>query len=237
MHKTRRETELFFSDLKRRLPANLDREVVICPSFPLLSLAVSHAEKRFGIGAQDVFWEKEGAYTGEVSPILLKDLHCQYVIIGHSERRHFFGESNKTVNKKVKASLTEDLRPIVCVGETLEEMDRGKTKSVVEAQVRQGLEGVDVGNGDRLVMAYEPVWAIGTGKADTKEQSNETMGLIRQVIAEIAGKPASEMVRILYGGSVKPENIAGFMSQPEIDGGLVGGASLRADSFAQIVQY
>jgi triosephosphate isomerase len=237
MHKTLREAKIFFEDLLGMLPLKLDCEVAIFPPFPLLHQAFQWASGRLALGAQDVFWEAEGAYTGEVSPVMLKDAGCSYVLVAHSERRRYFGESDTTANKKILSALEHGLKPILCVGETLEEMESRKTKDVVKRQVFEGLQNFRLSDASNLVLAYEPVWAIGTGKADTPEQSNQTIGFIRSLLSEMFGYHEAQKIRILYGGSVKPENIAPFMAQPEIDGALVGGASLSAESFSRIVQF
>ncbi|MBN1230435.1 MAG: triose-phosphate isomerase [Anaerolineales bacterium] len=188
------------------------------------------------LGAQNMNWEPQGAFTGEVSPIMVKEF-CEYILIGHSERRTYNGETDETVNKKVKAAQEYGLIPCVCVGETLEENQAGKTSEVVTRQVKEGLKDILLSSGTDLVVAYEPVWAIGTGLAATKEDAvNVIGGVIRPILAEMFGKEIAEGVRILYGGSVKPENAADFFSEIEIDGALVGGACLKADSFIAITE-
>jgi triosephosphate isomerase len=187
------------------------------------------------LGAQDLHWETQGAYTGEVSAAMLLDLGCRFVIVGHSERRAFFGETDVSVNRKTGAAIAAGLCPIVCVGETLEQRERGETEQIVRAQVERGLEGL--GHALReIVVAYEPVWAIGTGRTATAEQAQSAHGLIRETLAALGGAAAADTVRIQYGGSVKPGNAAELFSGPDVDGGLIGGASLDADSFAQIVR-
>lgn len=230
MHKTAKEAEQFFKEFVPDSTA----EVVVCPPFTLLQVVASLAKQKAGVGAQDVFWELEGAYTGEISPRMLLDLNCSYVLVGHSERRRYFHETDDMVNRKMLAALSAGLTPVMCVGETLEEMQEGRTQSVIEKQVKQGLAGAKITKGSRLVLAYEPVWAIGTGKADTPEQSNQTIGFVREILRDLFGDLSDE-TRILYGGSIKPENIRKFMEQPEIDGGLVGGASLDPKAFTRIV--
>jgi len=185
------------------------------------------------LGAQNVYFEEKGAYTGEISPLMLADL-CEFVIIGHSERRQYFNETGEIVNKKIQAALKVGLKPILCVGERLEENEAGRTEEVVAEQLRSALASVDYLNG--LIIAYEPVWAIGTGKAATGKQANETIGFIRRTISEKYGKEIAQDLRILYGGSVTADNAAEFINQPEIDGALVGGASLKADQFLSIVR-
>lgn len=212
--------------------ANVDK--VICP--PFISLAVVQdliQGSPIKLGAQNLYFAEKGAYTGEISPLMLADL-CQFVIIGHSERRQYFNETDEIVNKKIKAALKVSLKPILCVGERLAENEAGKTKDVVTRQLEASLAGIDNPGGG--VVAYEPVWAIGTGKAATGQQANETIGLIRRVISAQYGPKKANDWRILYGGSVTADNVAEFLHQPEIDGALVGGASLKADQFINIVR-
>jgi triosephosphate isomerase (TIM) len=211
-------------------------EVVICPPFTALAAAVEAAAGTcVAVGAQDCYWEKEGAFTGEVAVPMLADLGCSHCIVGHSERRQFFGETDATVDKKVAAVLAQGLSCIACVGETLAEREAGQTFAVLERQVRDGLTRHLTS--PRLVIAYEPVWAIGTGKTATPAQAQDAHAFIRGVVAQTATPAAAQAVRILYGGSVKPDNIAALMAQPDVDGGLVGGASLDAASFAKIVRF
>jgi triosephosphate isomerase len=211
-------------------------EVVICPPFTALSAAIEAAHGScVAIGAQDCYWEKEGAFTGEVAVPMLADLGCSHCIVGHSERRQFFGETDATVDQKVAAVLAQGLTCIACVGETLAERDAGQTFAVLERQVRNGLARHLTS--PRLVVAYEPVWAIGTGKTATPAQAQEAHAFIRGVVAQAANPAAAQAVRVLYGGSVKPDNVAALMAQPDVDGGLVGGASLDAASFAKIVRF
>ena len=220
-------------------------EKVICPPFPtLLSVKAMLEGTDIGLGAQNLFWEEKGAFTGEVSVTMVAEF-CKYVIIGHSERRAFFGETNDSVSRKVRASLLHSLIPIVCVGETLEEKEKNLTSSIVTKQLKEGLSGVneDLLNNSlstqnfSLVVAYEPVWAIGTGKAATPEGANDVIEtIIRPVIAELFGSDFAEAVRVLYGGSVKGDNAKTFFNQPGIDGALVGGASLKASEFISIVE-
>ena len=211
-------------------------DIGVAPPFvylPIVSAVIEGTPVK--LSAQDVFWEKEGAFTGEVSPYMLKDLGCTYCIVGHSERRIYFGETDEHVNKKVKALLEACITPIVCVGEKLEEREEGRVFEVVSQQVKGALNGVEVSSGEEIVIAYEPVWAIGTGKVATPEIAQEVHSYIRSLLKETIGDVA-EKVRILYGGSVKPDNIAGLMEQPDIDGALVGGASLKAESFCEIIK-
>ncbi|MCX7599317.1 MAG: triose-phosphate isomerase [Armatimonadetes bacterium] len=225
--------------------------IVLCPPFVSLTAVAEAIEgSNISLGAQDVFWATEGAYTGEVSPKMLTACGCQYVIVGHSERRGrfgtwpgdwprellgVFGDNDVTVNWKARSALAADLTPIVCVGETIEERKAGATDAVVREQVTAALAGMSAEEVACVVFAYEPVWAIGTGEVCDAEEANRVLGLIRQLLAERVGDRAATM-QILYGGSVKPDNIDGLMAQPEIDGGLVGGASLKADDFAALVE-
>jgi triosephosphate isomerase (TIM) len=209
-------------------------EKVVCPPFPfLVAVAAGLKGSSIKVGAQNMHWESHGAYTGEVSPPMLQGL-VEFVIIGHSERRGYFCETDQTVNKKVKAALAAGLRPILCVGETEREREEGKTNEVLLRQTRGALADVDLPAA--FAIAYEPVWAIGTGKAATGDMANQAIGLIRSEVTALFDSARGESLRILYGGSVTPENIAEFIGQPEIDGGLVGGACLKADSFAAIVE-
>jgi triosephosphate isomerase len=226
-------------DLVEALMDELDNvegaEVVLCPPFPwLLAVAEYLEETPILLGAQDCYWADEGAFTGEVSALMLKDL-AQYCIVGHSERRGLFGETDETVNKKVHALLGHGIRPICCVGERLEQREAGETDPFVTGQVRAAFAGVSVEDALNVVVAYEPIWAIGTGRAASAEEANRVLGLIRAEIASLYGAQTAEGIRIQYGGSVSGRNVAELMAQPEIDGALVGGASLRADEFAAIV--
>ena len=219
-------------DLVERLGAIRDCEVAICPPFTHLSAAREClAGSRLRLGAQNMYWEPKGAYTGEVSPQMLSSL-VDYVIVGHSERRSYFGETDADVNRKLRAAFAAGLAPIFCAGETGDERAAGQMKAVLTRQVREGLAGIEVL--PSLVVAYEPVWAIGTGVAAHGEQAQEAIALIRSLVRSAAGTVA-DSARILYGGSVTPENISEFMAEPDVDGGLVGGASLSAEAFARIV--
>ena len=242
MHYTHLEAIAVVQKLGYQLDSrDYDRcEVVVCPPFTALRSVqtVIEADRLpMGLGAQDVHWEDKGAYTGEVSPPMLAKLNVSYVIVGHSERREYFGETDETVNRKVKAVLSHALTPIMCVGETLEERESGNTAAKVSAQVKAGLDGLTGDQVAGLVIAYEPIWAIGTGRNATPEDADETIGTIRSMVAGLAGEAAAAAIRIQYGGSVKPGNIAALMAMPEIDGALVGGASLDPDDFAHIVRW
>ncbi|SNB45580.1 triose-phosphate isomerase [Geobacter sp. DSM 9736] len=213
-------------------------DVVVAPVFTVLATVRDLVQgTNIRLAAQDCFWEEEGAFTGEVSPKMLVDAGCSHVIIGHSERRQYFGDTDDTVNKKLKAALAADLIPLFCVGETLEEREADKTFEVIGRQLKKGLAGIHDDLVSRIVIAYEPVWAIGTGKTASNQQAQEVHAFIRSVLCETRSRTIAESTRILYGGSVKPENIRGLMSQTDIDGALVGGASLKAESFASIVNY
>ncbi len=213
------------------------RDIMIAPPFTALSAVASVlADTGVQLGAQDVHWEKEGAFTGEVSPGMLRDAGCAQVIVGHSERRQFFGETDATVNRKVRAVLEAGLSVIMCVGETLAEREAGRMPEVVERQVRGGLEGI-IPEPASFAVAYEPVWAIGTGRTATPAQAQEVHAAIRRLLDALLGHAAADSIRILYGGSVKPDNIGELMHEPDIDGALVGGASLKADSFAAIARF
>ena len=225
-------------ELVKTMLGELDRidnvEKVLCPPFvSLVTIKELITGSSIRLGAQNVFYEEKGAYTGEVSPLMLAGL-CDYAIIGHSERRQYFNETDDIVNRKISSVLKYSLKPILCIGERLEENEAGETKAVITRQVRTALAGID--SIDSLVIAYEPVWAIGTGRAATGEQANETISLIRHNISALYGDEVAQELRILYGGSVTAANIAEFTQQAEIDGALVGGASLKADDFLQIVQ-
>jgi triosephosphate isomerase len=238
MYKTPDQTRDFFRDF---LPAISDYnrdEVAVCPPFVCLPAAVDTAKgSNIAIGGQNLHWEKEGAYTGEISAAMLLAAGCTHVIIGHSERRQYFGETDDTVNLKLKTALEAGLIPIVCVGEVLEEREAGLTEDVLRRQCLRAFYGISGKKAEKLVVAYEPVWAIGTGKTATPELAAEAHVLIRGEAAKAFGDKMAESLRILYGGSVKPENAKALMSEEEIDGALVGGASLNATSFAAIVKY
>ena len=213
-------------------------EIVVAPVFTALSAVAAELQgSNIKVAAQNVYWEETGAFTGEVGPLMLKDAGCAYAIIGHSERRQFFGETDATVNKKLKAAIKAALTPIMCVGELIEEREAGTTMQVIEKQVKGGLSGLPSNDIAKLVIAYEPVWAIGTGKTASPAQAQEVHKAIRSLIAAFAGTQVAVNLRILYGGSVKPDNVNELMGQEDIDGALVGGASLKADSFAQIAKF
>ncbi|MDE0682749.1 MAG: triose-phosphate isomerase [Candidatus Poribacteria bacterium] len=213
-------------------------EIIVAPPFTALA-AVSDVitDSNIRLSAQDVYSEDSGAFTGEVSAPMLKDVGCDYVIIGHSERRQYFGETNESVNQKVKAALAHGLKPIICVGELLEEREAGRTEAVIEDHVTGGIASLAAAELLSCVIAYEPVWAIGTGKTATPDQAQEVHNFIRGLLAKLSSAEVASQIRIQYGGSVKPENASELMAQPDVDGALVGGASLEAESFAQIVKF
>lgn len=236
LNKTVKEAIELVTLLKRSLTDFTVVDVVVCPVFTALDpLAEVLMESGIGLGAQDVYWEEKGAFTGEVSASLLKDAGCQYVIVGHSERRQFFHETHETVNKKTQAVLKNDLVPIVCVGEMLAEREAGKTFKVLEEQLKGAFAGFTQDQMKNIILAYEPVWAIGTGKVATPAQAEEAHDFIRKEVAKGFGADVAGKIRIQYGGSVKPDNIKDLMRQPDIDGALVGGASLVAKDFIDIV--
>ena len=236
MHKTIAEALEFVNEVKDRV--NNDKvEAVICAPFTLLKdLKRATKGTNIKIGAQNMHFEEKGAFTGEISPLMLKELDMDYVVIGHSERRQYFNETDETVNKKVLKALEVGIDPILCVGETLEEREAGNTKDVCKVQVEKALENVFKEDLAKVVIAYEPVWAIGTGKTATSEDANDVIAYIREVVANLYGELANE-VRIQYGGSVKPSNVAEIMNQSDIDGALVGGASLEANDYVELVNF
>ena len=226
------------NDLKPLVAGTRGVEIIVAPVFTALSrVADELAGSGILLAAQDCYWEREGAFTGEVAPGMLKDAGCSHVIIGHSERRQYFGETDATVHNKVKAAINASLTAIVCVGETLAERETGKTFAVIETQLWGGLEGLVPEAFSKIVLAYEPVWAIGTGKTASDAQAQEVHAFIRGLMSRCFGLEVAAGMRILYGGSVKPDNVKGLMAQPDIDGALVGGASLDPTSFAGIVNF
>ena len=237
MNKTPGEAAVLVEELKP-LVADAKIEVVVCPPFvDLVAAAEGLKGSNIALGAQNMHWEEHGAFTGEIAPDMLKELGVTHVIIGHSERREYFAETDETVNKKVWSALAKGFTPIVCVGETLEQREKGITQKLVEGQTKALFAGVNEVEAKKVVIAYEPIWAIGTGKTATAEEANEVIGWIRDTVRGLYDMTVSEAVRIQYGGSMKPGNAAELMAQPEIDGGLIGGASLSAADFAAIVHY
>lgn len=238
MFKTEEEAVLFAEELAGRVKDVQDREILVCPPalyiYPLVHALV---DSSVFVGAQNVFWEDQGAFTGEMSAPMIRSTGARFAIIGHSERRQYFSETDETVNKRLLACIRAGITPVACVGETLAEREAGKTLSVISAQLKGGLKGVSASQAAHLVIAYEPVWAIGTGKTATPEMAQEVHSFIRAQLKELFGPEASGATRILYGGSVKPDNIDILMAQEDIDGALVGGASLEVASFERIIRY
>jgi triosephosphate isomerase (TIM) len=237
MHKTASEAKTFTEEVKGLVPDTDKVDSVICaPALFLENLVEQTKESKVAIGAQNMHFEESGAFTGEVSPVALADIGVEYVIIGHSERREMFNETDDSVNKKTLSAFKHNLTPIVCVGETLEQRENNETKDLVGAQVKQALTGLTEDQVKQTVIAYEPIWAIGTGKSSTAEDANEVCAHIRQVVASEFSQAAADSVRVQYGGSVKPNNIKEYMAQSDIDGALVGGASLEPQSFLQLLE-
>ena len=236
MNKTATETKKFAEELKTMLPKAKWCDVVVCVPFVNIPTAIrAFKDMRVAIGAENLFYEKSGAYTGEVSADMLKDLGVKYVIIGHSERRQYFGETDVIVNKKVQAALEAGLHPIICVGESLEQREMGITMDLIALQVKAALAGVPAEKARKCVIAYEPIWAIGTGKTATAEQANEVCNAIRATIRHLYGARVARSVTIQYGGSMNPKNAAELLAQPDVDGGLIGGAALKPDQFVEII--
>jgi triosephosphate isomerase (TIM) len=238
MYKNVEQTREFFREFLPLVSNHNRDEVVVCPPFVCIPAAVEAAkESHIGIGGQDLFWEQEGAYTGEISASMLLSVGCSHVIIGHSERRQYFGETDDTVNHKLERALQAGLTPIVCVGEVLQEREAGLTEQILRQQCVGAFRGISGEKAKKMTVAYEPVWAIGTGKTATPQMAADAHRIIRAEAAKALGDDLARNLRILYGGSVKPENAKALMSEEEIDGALVGGASLNAKSFEQIVKY
>ncbi|NTW97322.1 MAG: triose-phosphate isomerase [Oscillochloris sp.] len=238
MYKTVAEGRELVAGLLAGLGEVADREVVVCPAYTALSaIGDQVAGTAISLGGQDVFYEAQGAFTGAVAPQMLRDVGCTYVIVGHSERRQFFGDTDATVNRKLHAALANSLRPIMCVGESKPQRDGGLAEAIVTAQVRAGLADVTATQLLNVVIAYEPIWAIGTGDTATSADAQAMHAAIRATLAELYGDEVAQTVRIQYGGSVKPDNVDELMAQPDIDGALVGGASLKADSFLRIIHF
>ncbi|MBA3030492.1 MAG: triose-phosphate isomerase [Desulfobacteraceae bacterium] len=238
MYKTGEEAKDTAKQLVELVKEVKNTDIMIAPAFTSLA-SVFQAVKgsNVALGAQNLFWETQGAYTGEISPMMVKDAGCTHVILGHSERRQYFSETDESVNKKIKAAIENNLIPVFCVGETEAQRDSKETFSVLDKQIQIGLKGFSVKSLERLVVAYEPVWAIGTGKTATREQAQEVHAFIRNLLEKMFGLDLSDGIRILYGGSVKPENISELMALKDVDGALVGGASLTARTFADIVTF
>ena len=238
MNKTVAEAVALASEIKEKVAGVENVKIIVCPVFTAVkSVADVLKGSNVKVGAQDMYWETSGAYTGEVSGEMLLEAGAEYVIIGHSERRQYFGETNETVNKKLKKALSIGLKPIVCIGETLADRESGATEAVVEKQVREGFVGLTAEEMKGTVIAYEPVWAIGTGKTATAEQAEAVHAFVRNLVSQLWDKETADAVVIQYGGSMKPENVASLLAQPDIDGGLIGGAALKADSFEKLVKF
>ena len=238
MFKTPAETTVFCERFLPLVASANHCEILLCPPFVSIAAAVAATQgSTVGVGAQNLYWQKEGAFTGEVSAPMIKAAGCRSVIIGHSERRQYFGETDATVFKKTAAAIEAGLQPIVCVGELLEERESNRTNDVLARQVKDGLSGLRPDEFAKVVIAYEPVWAIGTGKTATPDMAADAHRFIREQVRLAFGEDAAAAVRILYGGSVKPDNVKGLMAQPEIDGALVGGASLKPEDFSLIVNF
>ena len=237
MNKSVAQATLLIADMMPGLEAIRTVDRVLCPPFPALMVVSGMlAGSEVGLGAQNLHWEESGAFTGEVSPLMVKEF-CEYVIIGHSERRGYFGETDEIVNLKVKSAIVHELLPIVCVGETLDEYEDGNTKAIVADQVQKDFDGIDQTAAEKLIIAYEPIWAIGTGKAASPDQANDVIkNVVRGSLSTLFGADTAEKIRILYGGSVKSHNAGDFFSQSDIDGGLIGGASLKPEEFVKIVE-
>lgn len=237
MFKTVAEADELVAELMAASADFIGAEVVVIPPFTALGkVRKTLCENPIQLGAQNVYWEEEGAFTGEVSPGMLKEVGCQYVVIGHSERRQYFGETDQTVNLKIKAVLKDGLHPILCIGETLEEREQGKTFDKIGNQIEKGLESLVTAEFGRVVIAYEPIWAIGTGVTATPEQAQEVHAFIREKLTQTYGNEAGSCAIILYGGSVKPANTFSLLKEKDINGALVGGASLKSESFSEIVK-
>ncbi len=237
MNNTIAQTEALLKELKP-LVVDADCEVVVCTPFTSLAKAIELTKNtNIAVGAENVHWAEKGAFTGEISAEMLAELGVKYVIIGHSERRQYFNETDETVNKRVKAALTAGLKPIICIGETLAEREGGKVEEVLVRQTTGAFADIDAKELKNIVIAYEPVWAIGTGKTATAQQANDTIKIVRDTIAKLYGKAEADKMRIQYGGSMNPKNAKELMAMEEIDGGLIGGASLKALDFSQVVKY
>ncbi|HOJ50959.1 MAG TPA: triose-phosphate isomerase [Syntrophales bacterium] len=238
MNKTVKEAQAFARELVLRLPSAIEREVALAPPFvSLYPVAALIKNSPLSLAAQNVHDQPHGAYTGEISAPMLADVGCKFVIVGHSERRTYFGEPNEWVNRKIKAVLASGMYPILCVGETLEEREKGLTFSVIRKQIKEGLQDIDMSGISRTVIAYEPVWAIGTGRTAEPAQAEEVHAFIRQEVETLTSRQVAEALKIIYGGSVNPHNISALMAETDIDGALIGGASLNLDDFLAIVLY
>ncbi|MFZ2448757.1 MAG: triose-phosphate isomerase [Syntrophobacteraceae bacterium] len=238
MHKTSTEAVSFVAAIQSETGPLRDREAVIAPPFTSIeAVGLALSTEGYRLSAQNCHWEEKGAFTGEISPVMLKGLNCRYVIVGHSERRHIFGETDEMIRLKAASVFAHGMLPIVCVGEMLDAREAGKTFEVVGGQVEEALKGLDTDRAEQLVLAYEPVWAIGTGRTATPGQAQEVHAFIRERLASLFNKEVANRARILYGGSVKPDNVDALMAEPDLDGMLVGGASLEVGQFKRIIQF
>ncbi|MEI9475547.1 MAG: triose-phosphate isomerase [Deltaproteobacteria bacterium] len=238
MNKTVDEAVELVKQLKTLISGAGGVEVIVAPPFTALSAVQKELkDSLIHLAAQNLFWEEKGAFTGEVSPSMIREVGCEYVIIGHSERRQLFGETDESVNRRIKAALGQGLKPIFCIGEILKEREDGKTFSVIKRQIEGGLNGLGEKEVLTITIAYEPVWAIGTGRTATPQQAQEVHHFIRETLGRLYSKDLADKIRIQYGGSVTPENVKGLMDQQDIDGALVGGASLKAETFSRIVRF
>ncbi|HLQ98078.1 MAG TPA: triose-phosphate isomerase [Candidatus Dormibacteraeota bacterium] len=237
MNKVSSEVNQFIDEVVKQVPTSDQVEAIVCAPFPYLASLVEKAKgSNVKISAQNMHFEEKGAFTGEVSPVMLKDIGVSHVVLGHSERREYFAETDETVNKKVHAAFAHELTPIVCVGESLEQREANETMDHVETQVKKAIEGLSADQVAETIIAYEPIWAIGTGKTASNEQANEVCTHVRNVIKNVVSEDVAEQVVIQYGGSVNPDNISALLEQSDIDGGLVGGASLEPESFLKLVE-
>ena len=237
MNKTASQGKALVEELKAKVAGISNADIVVCPPFTTLCAVVDAAKgSNVKVGSQNIHWAESGAFTGEISGAMLKEAGVEYVIIGHSERRQYFGETDETVNKRLKAALAAGLKPIVCIGETLEEREGNKTETVLDTQIKGGFAGIAASDMKNMIIAYEPVWAIGTGKTATSEQANEVCALIRATVAKLFDKNAADGLTIQYGGSMNPKNCDELVAQYDVDGGLIGGAALKPDDFAAIVK-
>jgi triosephosphate isomerase len=238
MNKTISESVSFVRMLKAAVSGVKDIGIIICPTFISTNAVYGEVkDSNISVGAQNLFWEEKGAFTGEVSAAMLRDAGCSYVLIGHSERRQYFGETNEIINKKIKAALSNGIVPLLCVGESLKEREENSTFEIIENQLKESLSGFSQEDASKLVVAYEPVWAIGTGKTAAPQQAQEVHAFIRRLYSQMYNNIIADKVRIIYGGSVKPDNVSELMKQSDIDGGLVGGASLEVESFVKLIKY
>lgn len=236
MNKTRDEALEFMYAVNENVPSTDVCDTVICAPAIILRDLVKRQGENLRIGAQNMHWEESGAFTGEISPVMLQSTGVEYVVLGHSERRQYFAETDETVNKKMHSALSHNLKPILCIGETLEEREAGKVEEILKGQLVRDLAGIDPVDMENVIIAYEPIWAIGTGKTATSEDANAACHFCREVVKEIFNAKVAEETRILYGGSMKPGNVKELIAQPDIDGGLVGGASLVADSYLELCE-